>query len=215
MTNKLRKRAPGAGRKPKGPISGNSGWLQARITEDLRARLEHAAAENGRSISQEAQLRLKESFDLPAEMQKAWGPAHIKDLAQLVALVTRRIETIVSGNPFAEEAGEWAWHRNAFTHAAVREAIAVLLKHYKPDGTIETPSEVRKRAESIGPEYAAMQSTPEGVGHSCALGLLDQLVMHSEPPPLAQGTTGYGRLYYVLPNIRKHLGKPDKGGESK
>jgi hypothetical protein len=207
ITNK-RKRSAGAGRKPKGPIGENSSWLQARITDDLRTRLDQAAIENGRSLSQEAQVRLKASFDLPAELQKSWGPPHIKDLAQLIAIVVRRIESDVSGQPFAQEAGDWAWHRNAFTHAAVREAINVILAYYRPHGAIEVPAEVRRLAEFLGPERAAMQSTPEGVGHTCALGVLYQAAIHTEPPPLARGATGYGRLHHVLPNIRKHLGEP-------
>ncbi len=209
MTNKKRKRAPGGGRRPKGPISGNAGWLQARITEDLRTSLDRAAAQNGRSLSQEAQVRLKESFDLPAKLQKHWGPPHVRALAQLVSSVVLRVETVVSGDPFAEKVSECAWHRNSFTHAAVCEAVDLILAQWKPAGPLETPPEIRKRAELLGPEHAQAQSTPEGVGRSCALGLLDQLAF-MQLPPWPSDTDGYGEGYYVLPNIRDVLNEESK-----
>jgi hypothetical protein len=214
MTNKHRKRAAGGGRKPKGPIGGNTGWLQARITEELRTRLEHAASENARSLSQEAQVRLQESFDLPAEIRKAWGPPDVKALAQLVSRVVRSVQSSVSGNPF-EEAGPLAWHRNPFTHAAVRVAIETLLAHYKPDGPIETPPEVEKRARFIEPQHSETMTTPESVGLSCALGLLSQLATYSRPPyPLPakakDADAKYAEGFYAFPNILRDLDKEPK-----
>jgi hypothetical protein len=189
----------------KGPINGNYGWIQARITEDLRARLEQAAAENGRSLSQEAQVRLQESFDLPAKIQKDWGPPDVKALAQLVSRVVRSIHNSVGANPFAE-AGDLAWHRNSFTHAAVCAAITTLLAHYKPEGSAETPSQVKKRAEWVAPEQAETMITPESVGESCALGLLDQLAIMTRPKKI-DPNAHYGDSHYVLPHIRDILGE--------
>jgi TraY domain len=205
MTNKPRKRAPGGGRKPKGPISGNAGWLQARITEDLRARLEHAATSNGRSLSQEAQTRLQESFDLPSKMREAWGPAEVRALAQLVSRVVRSVQVSVGANPFAE-AGDLAWHRNAFTHAAVHAAISILLANYKPTGAVETPPEVKKRAGWVPPDQAEAVTSPESVGRSCALGVLSQYDVHREAPKKFSAGAHYGESHYVFPQIRKDLG---------
>jgi hypothetical protein len=211
MTNKTpRKRAAGAGRKPKGPIVSNGAWMQARITEDLRTSLERAAAENGRSLSQEAQVRLKESFDLPARMQKDWGPPDVRELARLVSRVVRSVHNSVGGNPFLE-AGDLAWHRNAFTHAAVETAIKTVLASYKPAEPMETPPEVMKRASWVSPDQADKVTTPESVGLSCAMGLLDQIAI-LETPKNPGANTHYGDNYYVLPRIRKTLGKPDDGG---
>jgi TraY domain len=207
MTNKPRKRAKGGGRKPKGPIEGNSGWLQARITEELRARLEQAAAQNGRSLSQEAQLRLQKSFSASAKLEKAWGPPDAKALAYLVSRIVRGVQNSVGANPF-HEAGDLAWHRNPFTHAAVSAAITMLLAHYKPEGPIETPPPVMKRAEWVPPEQAETIVTPESVGQSNAMGLIDQLAMHKQLPPNAANTT-YGENYHVLPDINKILGDSD------
>ena len=207
MTNK---RAAGGGRKPRGPFVGNSAWLQARITEDLRARLEREAALNGRSLSQEAQVRLKGSFDLPAELQKAWGPPHIKDLAQLISSAVRSIEMAVNDDPLPERTGDWSWHRNPFTHATVCAAINAILAAYKPVGAMEVPLEVRKRAELLGPEYAEAQATPEGLALSIVRGLLEQLTWMEKPPTNPDAKAHYGAKHHVLPNIRNDLGEPKK-----
>jgi hypothetical protein len=172
-------------------------------------RLEQTAAENGRSLSQEAQLRLQRSFDLPEELLKQWGPPDVKALAQLVSRVTRTVHTSVGASPF-HEAGDLAWHRNPFTHAAVSAAITVLLERYKPAGSIQPPPEVMKRASWVGPEEAQTVITPESVGQSCALGLLSQLDHMTPPPRNTPAGARYGERHYVLPDIRDVLEEPKK-----
>ncbi|QQN62126.1 TraY domain-containing protein [Bradyrhizobium diazoefficiens] len=205
MTNKPRKRrSPGGGRKPAGPIRGNASWLQARITEDLRARLDEAASASGRSLSQEAQLRLQQSFNLPAEMQKRWGTPEVKALAQLVSRLARSVQATVGANPFTE-AGDLAWHRNAFTHAAVEAGISTLLAHYKPAGIPAPPPEVQKLAAR-----APDQAEPENLGRSCAMGLLSQIAIMGAPPKQPSANVAYGDGHYVFPDIRSILGDTDE-----
>jgi TraY domain len=212
MTNKPRKRAPGGGRKPKGPIGGNVSWFQARISEDLRAALEQAAAQNGRSLSQEAQVRLKASFDLPQELQRKWGPPEVKTLGYLIARVTRSIQNTVATDP--TDVGEMAWHRNSFTHAAVRSAIAILLERFRPSGAIEVPPQVLENAKILEragctPEQVEAATTPAGVGQASALGLLSQLAGHVEPPAL-DSKDHHATGHYVFPDIHNILGEPNK-----
>jgi hypothetical protein len=209
MTNQPRRpggKRPGSGRKPKGPISKNAGWLQARISDDLQARLKREAARNGRSLSQEAQVRLKGSFDLPPKLQKQWGPKHIAALAQLVSRVTRSVEAAVGADP--EKADDLSWHLNPYTHAAVTAAIAALLEHYKPAGPVQTPDRVRKATEWAG-DQAELYQTPQSRGRGCAGGLLDQLAGTPLPPKLDTEDV-YAEGYYVLPDIRQTLGEPKK-----
>jgi hypothetical protein len=215
MTNK-RKRAPGGGRKAQGPFSNKLATLSTRITKELRDGLDAATAsrrnDNGGrpwSLSQEIELRLRESIELPAELQKAWGPPHIKALAQLVSRVVRSVETSVGVNPFAEDAGELAWHRNPFTHAAVVAAIGSILAHYKPTGDVQVPEAVKRRTEWIeqesGKEQAEHQRAPESIGLGCALGLLNQLATYSPPPFNPQNGAHYASGFYVFPHIREIL----------
>jgi hypothetical protein len=200
-----RKRAPGGGRKPQGPTRKES-MLQARIPDDLLARLDRSAAENGRSRSLEAHVRLQESFDLPARMQKDWGAPDVRDLVRLISRVVRSVHTSAGAHPF-EEAGDLAWHRNAWTHAAVETAIMTLLASYKPAGVVDPPPEVMKRASWVAPDQAASVTTPQSVGLSCAMGLLHQLAILDTPTKM-DANAHYGDNYYVLPRIRKNLGEP-------
>lgn len=50
------------GPKPRGPFQDKRKTLTTRITEDTRARLDAAAQQTGRSLSQEIELRLEKSF---------------------------------------------------------------------------------------------------------------------------------------------------------
>jgi hypothetical protein len=206
---KAKKRAAGGGRKPQGPISGNTGWLQARITEDLHDRLKREAAQNERSVSQEAQLRLKESFDLPAELQKAWGAPHVKALAQLISRVVRSVEISAGAEPFAQEAGEFAWHQNPYTHAAVVAAIGAIMANYKPTGAARVPEAVEKSTAWIehesGKEQAAYQRAPENIGLACARGLLSQVATYSAPSLNPPSGAHYASGFYVFSDIRKIL----------
>ena len=57
-----RKRAPGAGRKPKGEFAGKTATVTTRIMPDTREALEAAALASNRSLSQELELRLSTSI---------------------------------------------------------------------------------------------------------------------------------------------------------
>jgi hypothetical protein len=205
-----RKRAPGGGRKPQGPTRKES-MLQARIPDDLLASLDQAAAENGRSRSLEAHVRLKDSFDLPKKLEDSFGEPVVRHLAQLIAQLVMTVQRNSGADPF-KEAAEFAWHRNPFTHAAVCTAINVLLAHYKPDGPIDVPDEVKRRASWVEPDQAERVTTPESVGQSCALGFITQLAAHREAPSVKNILEGarYGNNYHLLPRINSVLGEPKK-----
>jgi hypothetical protein len=131
---------------------------------------------------------------------------HVRALAQLVSRVVRSVETSAGANPFAE--GEFAWHRNPYTHAAVTAAINALLAHYKPAGAVRVPEAVEKsRAWIEQKEQADLARTPESVGLSCALGLLSQLATYSAPPLNRDDGANYASGFNVLPDIREILGK--------
>ena len=85
--------------------------------------------------------------------------------------------------------------------------IMTLLAHYKPEGAAETPAEVMKRADWVPPEQAKAVTTPESVGQACALGLLGQLEIMEAPTKIGAGVH-YGDNHYLLPRVRKNLGKP-------
>jgi hypothetical protein len=214
MTNKTRKRAAGGGRKPQGPYSNKLATLSTRITSELRERLDQATEQRRArrpaapwSLSQEIEQRLRDSLNLEDLLEQQWGAPDVRALAQLVSRIVRSVHSSVGANPFAE-AGDLAWHRNPFTHAAVCAAISILLAHYKPEGPVEVPPEVKKRAQWVAPEQGEAATTPISVGTSCALGLLSQMAtMQAPAPEKISSNAHYGEGHYALPAIRKILEK--------
>src|SRR5262249_14321658 len=109
-----KKRAPGAGRKPRGPFKGKSATLTTRITPETRAALERAAQKSGRSLSQEVEHRLDGSIRREREHARN---RHVRALAEAVALVTERVEG----------ATEKRWLDDTFTGDALRYGIEFLV----------------------------------------------------------------------------------------
>lgn len=69
------------GRPPKGDIKGKLAKFSTRITPELREALEIAAKRSNRSLSQEAELRLINSFAGPQKAEQAFGSAENYALA--------------------------------------------------------------------------------------------------------------------------------------
>ena len=73
---------------------------------------------------------------------------------------------------------------------------------------------MKKRAEWIeresGKEEFERQCTPESVGLSCALGLLDRVAYQQSPPGNPPANEHYAEGYYVFPKIREILSKGQK-----
>ena len=74
-----RKRAKGAGRKPKGEFHGMRNPLSIRITDALREKLDGACKGSGRSLTQEVTKRLDDSFGIKAEPDPLLRAIHILD----------------------------------------------------------------------------------------------------------------------------------------
>ena len=78
------------GRPTKTPKPGERVQLGLRVTPEMKKRLEKAAIKNGRSISQEAELRLERSLDVSRHLVIAqgdlWSPVLLHKGNLLVAL---------------------------------------------------------------------------------------------------------------------------------
>jgi len=153
-----RERAPGGGRKPRGPLKGKSRMLTTRITSEIRAALEDAARESGTSLSQEVELRLRDS--LKREHKR---PPDVLALAEAIAQVIEKIQ---------QRTGK-QWREDAWTGQAVRRGIDFLVGHFAAFGEAVTPPSVEKAAEKAAEEAAARglpviegeaDRSPAGVG---------------------------------------------------
>src|SRR6516225_5822996 len=67
---KMRKRAPGGGRKPGGELRDLKAVMSLRMPQDLRDQLDRARQASGRSLSQELLARARLSFDRERERSR-------------------------------------------------------------------------------------------------------------------------------------------------
>ena len=155
-----KKRAPGAGRKPRGEFKGKSATLTTRITHETRAAMERAAQKNGRSLSQEVERRLYDS----ARNERS-RRVDVRALAEAVAIVTEKVE-LATGKQ---------WLQDAFTGEALRRGIEVLIRHFAPHGAQVVPPRVEEAAPRVLPEASERDRSPTGVGETEALKVITMI----------------------------------------
>jgi hypothetical protein len=145
------KRAPGAGRKPRGEFRGKTATLTTRITPKTRAALERASRNSGRSLSQEVESRLDAS--LRGDRNRARG-SHIRALGEAVMLVAQCIERATEKN----------WTEDAFTGGAIRDGIEFLISHFAGRGTQVVPPSIEGATARMPHEVAEYYNGATGVG---------------------------------------------------
>src|SRR5262249_42647592 len=149
-----RKRAPGGGRKPKGPLKGKTATITTRITPETRVALEGAAAASDRSLSQEIEIRLRHSVGPDEKRAK-----HIKAAEELIRLAAEETERLTGVS----------WLTDWFTAEALRHAIDHLLGRFAPaaEGERTVPAPGGKLA-SVMPN-----DTREAYRRPVSLGLME------------------------------------------
>jgi hypothetical protein len=117
----VRKRAPGAGRKPQGAITGLTSAINLRMPEDLRDLINDACRWSGRSLTQEVLGRLYDSFERERD------PA-----ASSLGYILRRVTSSAS-----TAFGQSNWRSSPFVWRAIQIAFGKLMDRYAPSGRIE------------------------------------------------------------------------------
>jgi hypothetical protein len=149
-----RKRAPGAGRKPRGEFQGKTAVLTTRITPETRAALERAAAKNKKSLSQQVEHGLREYLStLKGNRERR---DHIRALGEAIMLVAQYIE----------RATGQCWNEDAFTGEAIRQGCTMLITHFAPRGTPVTPRLIEEAATRLPGKVAEGYSDAAGVGQT-------------------------------------------------
>jgi hypothetical protein len=113
--------------------------LGIRAAADLKTRLDHAAKKNGRSLSQEAEIRLESSFrdqDRAELFSDAVYGRQLTGLLELLGDVLRDIAAIGRARPKASTKGDDLLSDPA-VFAAVEDAIREGLELLRPDGNAE------------------------------------------------------------------------------
>ncbi len=160
------------GRPGREPSPGERVHLGFRVTPDLKSQVEAAAAESGRSQSQEAELRLESSFqkqDLRSEvMSLAFGP----ELGGLLVMIGATLRELGPSAGFQstmtlEGAQRWLDDPYAFDQAV--RAIDRIVEALRPLGEVSPPRTLTSLA-TVDPTLAAVA---EQLGQGFAESMID------------------------------------------
>ena len=131
------------GRPPASPDGPKRAAIGLRASNDLRSRLEAAAAETGRSLSQEAEIRLEQSF----ESDSAFGGAEQAALLRMMAAAAQLIEAR-TGKSWLED-----FDTGYAVSAAWRQLVNMSLPH--------VPDDDRAALDIEAPERPAYPTPPK------------------------------------------------------
>jgi hypothetical protein len=184
-----RKRAPGAGRPPKGDFAGLSSTLSIRMPDDMRAQLEASAAKRkggkGWSLTQELLHRAQRSFDRERDERR--------DLAsRALCYVLAEVISVVAHNTGTGPSG-WRW--NPFAFRAIKLAFAQVLDTLEPKGELRAPQPIA-RVDPLGDAWFSpgtllfafgSEKTPEELAEFARLVTLMGLEKAFSPSPATGG----------------------------
>ena len=110
------------GRPPRGEYVDKRKTLSTRITSDLRDRLDKSADESGRSLSQEIEFRLEQSFRDEKALYREFGGQKTYNVMRFLAQIPY----------FAEQMTRQSWLEDRETFQIVMKAIETILEKALP-----------------------------------------------------------------------------------
>jgi hypothetical protein len=135
------------GRPPKDDAAKKGIQFSIRMHSALRDLLEQARHQDGeRSLTQEIELRLRQSFELEDQIKERFGGGSTYWVLQLAADTIRNIE-IRTGRK---------WIRDPYAFEQVVAAITTIFEHFKPKGRAIVPKKLPPRppAKTLGRHLA-------------------------------------------------------------
>lgn len=126
------------GRPTTKPIEGQKATLGIRASADLKTSLNESAKRNGRSLSQEAELRLEQSFRNEGLLEEALGMAYGRIDSDLLISVLGEIMRAAT-NVTHSRTGHQHWSDDPDTFAPVVKIVDELFSALKP---ISEPNEI-------------------------------------------------------------------------
>ena len=127
----------GRGRPPLPPGEGKTAAFTTRLRPRLKGSLEVAAANAGRSLSEEIERRLERSFDEEEAFEQYLGGAEMLGLFKAMAGVAAAIEARIGT----------AWLEDQMAFTTVVAAWAALLNQHSPEKSQSVPTQ--ELADSI------------------------------------------------------------------
>jgi len=159
-----RKRAPGGGRKPKGPFAKKTASLTTRITGATRLALEAAARESGRSLSQEVERRLDDSLSKPT---LSGSGRRNQAMGASIAMLAERLEGWTGHT----------WREDSFTAQALIAAARALMMNFMPPLNDEPtiPERLAVRASQLHLDEQSTYHRPAPFGTMLAFHLVTEM----------------------------------------
>ena len=153
-----------------------------RITPETRAQLEEAAAQSGRSLAQEMEFRLEQSFRRDDEDLEAWGRRGAKSAWRACAGLANTLAA----------RGEQDWLTDPETFQHVQRATAAILYMVGPEGPKIEGAHDAEGVEAAVTEFVKLVKAKHGMdlldsdvlkrlklreqGFSDAVGVIDDLI---------------------------------------
>lgn len=184
------------GRPPGGPHADKAATLTTRIRKDTREALEVEARKAGRSLSQEVEVRLRDSLALEARIEKIIAAFGGPETYAFFAMAAHAIKALELGP-------QQKWFDDPYKHAKAGEIIEFLLAQIRPPGEIVAPS---------SPTPFSFLKDDQIAG-ALAVGVIVQVLSADDEPPVdgARDSTGR-RIFYADmlkrgPSLKKWLGR--------
>jgi hypothetical protein len=168
----VQKRAPGGGRKPKGPIAARS-QLTVRMPDDLRIALEANVARRQKrkpnwNLTEEVLGRLYWSYRQQREERR---DPYMRAIGALISAIAEDVHKRRSLSS--------VWHRDPFLFRAFKHGVAKLLDALDPPGEAKSPLNIKALREEpekmLWQKMADWYETPEALGNTAAESLLREL----------------------------------------
>jgi hypothetical protein len=193
---------PRIGRPPKDQAGAKGAHLSIRMSTKLRERLEAARRQpdSVRSLSEEIEIRLRESFDRDRDIEKRFGgPA----TARLLEIVAERIVSIETSTGGTDKTGRpiLRWFDDRFSYDQVRAMIETVLDYFRPTGRRTIPKAMRW--------HASLKKEVENIGRHNALLALASLESAATHSPDSHVPVMYDKA--ALPLGRRLRGSPFNG----
>jgi hypothetical protein len=154
--------------------------LNMRTTFELRRELEAAANASGRSLAQEAELRIERSFRDQRFIFEILEAVYGRGAAGILSVIGHVMKIAGRNVGFAATQtleGAEHWWNDPYAYDQVVRGINRILREAAPDGKIELPAAARIKG---GPPDLNFEAQYENMGEGFALGILNDIV--SERP---------------------------------
>jgi hypothetical protein len=177
----------GRGRPAKDEASRKSEPVSIRLTPDLRTRLEseRLSADPQRTLSQEIELRIRESFDLDKSIKQLLGGA---DHYWLIRILAQQIVVI------EHQTARHFWE-DRFTFDLVKASTNTILDHFEPAGASSLPERLSlldaSAIKGLGKQLALLALASLELGATCSG---DVLVLSDFVDSIAAGRQLFPRM---------------------